>query len=250
MATKGSSALPSPGEPVDNWKVPPFPPHNAPLDGKYVTVAPIRRDAAAAAQADLEQFFDATRPDAATLHHFLSYGPFPSVTALRDWFMAITEVHGATAQFYALRVGGKTLGVATYLRIDPACGSIEIGHIVLSRALQQTRAATEAFYLMMWHAFELGYRRVEWKTNVHNRASIRAAKRLGFSSEGVFRQHRVDKGRNRDTLWFAIIDRDWPRAKVLLEAWLAESNFDTATGRQKTSLADTTKVLHVPLAHL
>jgi RimJ/RimL family protein N-acetyltransferase len=250
MATKGSPTLPSPGEPVDNWKVPPFPPHNAPLDGRYVTVAPIRRDAAAAAQADLEQFFDATRPDAAALYHFLSYGPFPSVRALRDWFMTVTEKFGATLQFYALRVGGKTLGVTTYLRIDPACGSIEIGNIVLSRALQQTRAATEAFCLMMRHAFELGYRRVEWKTNLHNRASIRAAKRLGFSYEGLFRQHRVEKGHNCDTPWFAITDRDWPRAKVLLEAWLAESNFDAATGRQKTSLADTTKVLHVPLAHL
>jgi len=125
------------------------------------------------------------------------------------------------------------------MRIKPGAGSIEVGHINLSQGLQKTRAATEAMYLLMAWAFEAGYRRYEWKCNAANLGSRRAAERLGFSYEGVFRQAGVVKGRNRDTAWFAAIDSEWPALKSAFETWLAPTNFD-ANGRQMQSLSDLT----------
>ncbi len=131
---------------------------------------------------------------------------------------------------------GRALGYAAYMRIEPAHRCIEVGGILFSPALQRTRAATEAMYLMARHVFEdLGYRRYEWKCNSLNRPSIRAALRLGFAYEGVFRQHMIIKGRNRDTAWFAMRDVDWPDRKAAFERWLAPENFDES-GRQKTTL--------------
>ncbi len=128
-------------------------------------------------------------------------------------------------------------GVAALMRIDPANGVIEIGHICLSPGLQQTRAATEAFALLFSRVFdELGYRRLEWKCNDQNMPSKRAAARLGFTFEGVFRQHMVTKGRNRDTAWFSIVDAEWPKVKAGFDAWLQPENFD-ARGRQRRSLS-------------
>jgi RimJ/RimL family protein N-acetyltransferase len=124
------------------------------------------------------------------------------------------------------------------MRIDPNAGSIEVGGIMYSPRLQRTRAATEAMFLMMQRVFdELGYRRYEWKCDSLNEPSIRAATRLGFRYEGTFRQATVVKGRNRDTAWFSIIDRDWPQLKTAFTAWLAPENFDAA-GNQRRSLAD------------
>jgi RimJ/RimL family protein N-acetyltransferase len=131
---------------------------------------------------------------------------------------------------------GRWAGVASYLRITPEAGSIEVGHINLSPELQRTRAATEAMYLMMGRAFEAGYRRYEWKCNALNLGSRRAAQRLGLSYEGVFRQAAVIKGRNRDTAWFAAIDGEWPALKAAFETWLDPANFDDS-GRQRRSLA-------------
>ena len=129
------------------------------------------------------------------------------------------------------------VGVAAYLRIDPANGVIEVGHINYSSRLQQTRAATEAMFLMMRRAFdELGYRRYEWKCDSLNEPSRRAAARLGFQFEGIFRQAIVYKGRNRDTAWFSILDREWPALRGAYEQWLAPGNFDEH-GRQRHSLA-------------
>ena len=126
--------------------------------------------------------------------------------------------------------------MASYLNIVPANGCIEIGHIWFAPPLQKTRAATEAIFLMIRHAFEdLAYRRVEWKCDSLNEASRRAARRFGFTYEGTFRQHMVVKGRNRDTAWFAMLDHEWPRVRAAFERWLDPDNFDAA-GRQRTSL--------------
>jgi RimJ/RimL family protein N-acetyltransferase len=131
---------------------------------------------------------------------------------------------------------GEAAGYASYMRIDPAHGVVEVGNILLSPALQRTTAATEAMYLMAGHVFEeLGFRRYEWKCNALNVPSRRAAERLGFTFEGIFRQHMVVKGQNRDTAWFSMLDSEWPERKLAFEAWLEPDNFD-ATGRQKKSL--------------
>lgn len=131
---------------------------------------------------------------------------------------------------------GKALGYASYLRMEPAHGVIEVGNILLSPPLQRTTAATEAMYLMARHVFEdLGYRRYEWKCNALNEPSRRAAQRLGFTFEGIFRQHMVIKGRNRDTAWFAMLDHEWPARKAAFDAWLDPGNFDE-NGVQRRAL--------------
>ncbi len=170
---------------------------------------------------------------------FLPYGPFATEAAYLDWIDGTAS--GEDPRFYAIfdSAAGRCGGVASYLRIKPAAGSIEVGHINLAPALQRTRAATEAMYLMMRWAFEAGYRRYEWKCNAANRASRRAAERLGFSYEGVFRQATVVKGRNRDTAWFAAVDGEWPSLRAAFETWLAPENFDER-GRQKCRLAELT----------
>ncbi|MDA3922242.1 MAG: GNAT family protein [Salinisphaera sp.] len=134
------------------------------------------------------------------------------------------------------------LGVAGYMRIQPANGSIEIGHIHYADVLKQTRAATEAIALMMQHAFDLGYRRVEWKCDALNAASRQAALRLGFVFEGIFRQATVYKRRNRDTAWYSVIDSEWPELEACFQAWLGPDNFD-ANGRRRQKLSALTQSL-------
>lgn len=151
----------------------------------------------------------------------------------------------ADPQFYAIvdEASGKALGLASYLRIDPQAGSIEVGWLHFSPALQQSRLATAAMALMMGNAFALGYRRYEWKCNALNWPSRKAALRLGFSYEGTFRQARVDKGHNRDTAWFSVIDGEWPALKTAFERWLTEDNFDEQ-GRQRLRLSELTAEVH------
>jgi len=144
----------------------------------------------------------------------------------------------ADAVFLALipAASGLAAGYASYMRMDPANGVVEVGNILLSPALQRTTAATEAHYLMARHVFEdLGYRRYEWKCNAENLPSRKAALRLGFTFEGIFRQHMVVKGRNRDTAWFSMLDTEWPARKQAFEAWLDPANFDE-NGRQRSPL--------------
>jgi RimJ/RimL family protein N-acetyltransferase len=127
--------------------------------------------------------------------------------------------------------------MASLMRITPEHGVIEIGHIWLAPHLQHTREATDALFVLMRHVMdELGYRRLEWKCDALNAASRRAALRLGFTFEGIFRQHMVVKGRNRDTAWYAILDKDWPRLRPAFQAWLSDDNCD-AQGRQRKPLA-------------
>ncbi|MBD3665810.1 GNAT family N-acetyltransferase [Sulfitobacter aestuariivivens] len=219
------------GAAVPDW-VPPMAPDGAVLTGRYAMLAPLSAESHAAllyrAYEGQDHVWD-----------YLPYGPFHSAALYHRW----VRDHGGQHDpfFYAIRnlETGDWEGVASYLRIQPAAGSIEVGHINYSPALQQTRAGTETMYLMMKWAFEQGYRRYEWKCNALNAGSRRAAQRLGFSFEGVFRQAAVIKGRNRDTAWFAIIDAEWPALKEAFEAWLSPANFD-AQGQQRERLGDLT----------
>jgi RimJ/RimL family protein N-acetyltransferase len=167
---------------------------------------------------------------------YLPYGPYESVDAMRS---RLAEIEGsADPLFYAVVRDGKPQGIVSYLRIDPANGSIEIGHIWFGTPLQRTTAATEAIYLLAKHAMDdLGYRRFEWKCNALNHRSRRAAERFGFTFEGVFRNHMVVKGRNRDTAWYSITDDEWPAIRDAFEAWLAPNNFDEDGVQRRPLLA-------------
>ena len=210
------------GEPLEWAAVAPPPKHV--LEGRWCRLEPL--DAGRHA-ADLHE---ANVLDDGSMWTYMPYGPFDDLVAYTAWCeqMAAHE----DPMFYAVIVDGRAVGVASYLRIAPATGVIEIGHIAWSPRLQRTTAATEAVYLMVRHALEeLGYRRVEWKCDGLNDPSRRAALRLGFEYEGTFRQATVYKARNRDTAWYAIIDRDWPRIRAAHDAWLDPTNFDD-TGQQ------------------
>ena len=218
------------GAEVPGWTTRPRPPR-AVLEGRHCQVEPL--DAARHAA----QLFDANSLDReGRMWTYLLSGPFASFDEYAAWL----ESRQASVDplFYAIveRSTGGAVGVASYLRIDPANGSVEVGHLQFSPLLQRTPAATEALYLMMQHAFELGYRRFEWKCDALNAASRRAAGRLGFTFEGVTRQAAVYKGRSRDTAWHSILDAEWPALDAAFRAWLEPGNFD-AGGRQLRTLA-------------
>jgi RimJ/RimL family protein N-acetyltransferase len=222
------------GVPLDHWAPPPLPPRE-PMEGRFCRLEPLDADRHA------EALFTAFAADAAGRNWtYLPYGPFSTLASLRAWIN--DQCLGEDPLFFAiLRMPDwQPVGVASYLRIAPAGGSIEVGHIHYAPALQQTPAATEAMYLMIERAFELGYRRYEWKCDALNAASRAAAQRLGLSFEGVFRQATVYKGRNRDTAWYAAIDAEWPGLRAAFGTWLAPNNFD-ANGRQRTRLTDLTR---------
>jgi RimJ/RimL family protein N-acetyltransferase len=222
------------GAPLAGWSPPPLPPR-APLEGGTCRLEPLDPDRHA------EALFSAFAADpTGRLWTYLPYGPFDSPASYRAWMTEAAA--GDDPLFFAVEIlpDRKPGGVASYLRMAPASGSIEVGHILYAPALQRTTAATEAMYLMMERAFALGYRRYEWKCDALNTASRSAAERLGFSFEGIFRQATVYKGRNRDTAWYAAIDREWPALRAAFQAWLAPGNFDRA-GRQRVRLADLTQ---------
>lgn len=169
---------------------------------------------------------------------YLPDGPYTSVEhlgAMLAWAATSTD----PLYFVIVPVGEeRPAGLCSYLRITPEFGVIEIGHIWFGPQLQRTTAATEAIYLLARHCFdELGYRRLEWKRNALNAASRRAAERFGFTFEGIFHNHQIVKGRNRDTAWFAILDEEWPQIRAGFQAWLAPENFDE-DGRQRCSLRE------------
>jgi RimJ/RimL family protein N-acetyltransferase len=229
------------GRPVAGWKTPPLPPRDssAVMTGRFCRIEIL--DAGRHAS----DLFDANRQDAqGRMWTYLPYGPFDSLAAYETWIRDVAAA--ADPSFHAVvdLSTGRAVGVASYLRIDPGAGSIEVGHIAYSPRLQRTPAATEAMYLMMRRAFELGYRRYEWKCDALNAGSRAAAQRLGFSYEGVFRQARVNKGRNRDTAWFAAIDSEWPALDRAFRQWLDPSNFDQS-GAQRTSLRTLTRPILV-----
>jgi RimJ/RimL family protein N-acetyltransferase len=218
---------------VPNWVAPRLPDASA-LQGEWVRLERLDADAHAAG------LFAAFSGHEA-LWDYLPYGPFTASSAYHRWVKDNCSTQDP--YFYALRnqESGQIGGVASYLRITPGAGSIEVGHICLSPALQQSRAATEAMFLMMDWAFKAGYRRYEWKCDALNRPSRRAAQRYGFSYEGVFRQMSIVKGRNRDTAWFSVIDTEWSALREAYLAWLSPANFDNQ-GRQKERLSDLTQL--------
>jgi len=219
---------------VPDWTAPPEPPAT-PIDGRYCRVEPVDVGRHAA------DLYSAHARDAdARSWTYLPYGPFATEADYRDWMTATCL--GNDPRFFAIvdRQTGRAAGLASYLRIQPAIGSIEVGHVNFSPVLRHTRAATEAMYLMMKRAFDLGYRRYEWKCDALNAPSRAAAERLGLSFEGIFRQATIYKGRNRDTAWYAAVDRDWPALARAFETWLAPSNFDDA-GRQRVRLGALTR---------
>jgi RimJ/RimL family protein N-acetyltransferase len=215
--------------------VPPPRPGSEALEGRLVRLERLDADLHAA---DLHRAFAGHD----SLWDYLPYGPFISAARYHRWVKE-TAV-GPDPVFYALRnrATGHCGGVASFLRITPEAGSIEVGHICIAPEMQRIPAATEAMFLMMGWAFGAGYRRYEWKCDARNLPSRRAGQRLGFSYEGIFRQAAVVKRRNRDTAWFACIDAEWPALKECFEAWLAPANFD-AKGHQKERLSDLTRLV-------
>lgn len=222
------------GFPLPGWTPPPRPPRE-PMAGRYCRVEPLEPERHAA------DLFAANSLDTeGRMWTYLAVGPFATLDEYLAWMRA--SCRGDDPLFFAIvaQDSGRAVGLASYLRIDPKSGSIEVGHLAFSPLLQRTRAATEAMYLMMRRAFELGYRRYEWKCDALNEPSRRAAQRLGFTFEGVFRQATVYKGRNRDTAWFSVIDREWPALRAAFERWLDPANFDEE-GRQRERLSDLTR---------
>ena len=167
---------------------------------------------------------------------FLPYGPFESRSDVKAWIKVVASKSDPLFHTIIDTKTDKPTGLASLMRIDPTNGVIEVGHIHFGPSLKQTPAATEAIFLLMTRVFdELGYRRLEWKCNALNAASRSAALRFGFTYEGTFRQAVIVKGRNRDTAWFSLLDKEWPAAKQNCQRWLDPRNFDES-GRQKSSL--------------
>jgi RimJ/RimL family protein N-acetyltransferase len=219
------------GGPLPGWQPRPVPPRN-PIEGRFCRVEPLDCNRHAA------DLFAANSADAEGRNWtYLPHGPYAAFEPYRASLVAALHRDGALAYAIIDRKGGRAVGVASYLAIDPQNGTIEVGAINYSPRLQRKPAATEAMYLMMRRVFdELGYRRYEWKCDSLNGASRAAAQRLGFRYEGLFRQAMVYKGRNRDTAWFSVIDEEWPALRTAFERWLDPSNFD-AEGRQRAGLA-------------
>lgn len=216
------------GEHLQEWSPPDYPVRVA-VQGARVELVPLSwAEHGTALFEELE-----VAPD--SIWTYMTFGPFRD---LGEFEAALRQLDDYPQVIpYALVVDGRPLGFACYLRIKPEQGVIEVGSIVLSPRLQRTTEATEALYLMIRHAFDIGYRRVEWKCDDLNTPSRTAAERLGFAYEGTFRQATHYKGRNRDTAWYAMIDRDWPRLDQAFRQWLEPDNFDAA-GAQKRALSE------------
>jgi RimJ/RimL family protein N-acetyltransferase len=221
------------GPALPGWKAPPRPPRT-PMAGRYCRVEPI--DAARHA----DDLYRANAADPSRRNFtYLTIGPFDTLDAYREWIVPASQSDDPLFHAIVDADTGKAAGIASFMRIDTKNGVIEVGNLNYSPLLQRKRAATEAMYLMMKRAFELGYRRYEWKTDSFNAASRAAAQRLGFSYEGIFRQATVYKGRSRDTAWYAMIDGEWPELERAYLRWLDPSNFDDK-GKQRVRLSDLT----------
>ncbi|MGP8271203.1 MAG: GNAT family N-acetyltransferase [Terracidiphilus sp.] len=204
------------------------------LRGRTVTLEPLVAGRHAAALWQAVRGHD-------ELWTWLPDGPYATEADLRRAIEEKQSAPGAVFLAIVPAATGTTAGYASYMRMEPAQGVVEVGNILLTPSLQRTTEATEAMYLMAAHVFDqLGYRRYEWKCNAKNEPSRRAALRLGFTFEGIFRQHMVVKGENRDTAWFSMLDHEWPVRKRTIEAWLNPANFDEE-GRQRQSLATIAK---------
>ena len=219
------------GLPVPGWSLRSAPPR-APMAGRFCTVVPLDPARHAA------QLFAAYAEDReGRLWSYLPRGPYVSLDEYRRWAEDAAARDDPFTHAIIDNASGEAVGTAAYMRIEPAIGVIEIGSITYSPRLQRRPAATEAMYLLMRRVFdELGYRRYEWKCDSLNAPSRAAAQRLGFRYEGLFRQASMTRGRNRDTAWYSVIDREWPGLRAAFERWLDPANFDAA-GQQRHSLA-------------
>lgn len=212
---------------VPDWQ-PPSAPHRAPMMGRSCSLLPLSPDEHGPALYEAVKGHD-------NLWTYLFAGPFDRYEDFHTYLVQSSRTDDPlfyTVMDHKLQ---QPVGLVAYLRIFPEAGTIEVGNLLFSPLMQRSTVATEAMYLMMRHAFELGYRRYEWKCHNMNEPSKRAALRLGFQFEGVFRKALVMKGRNRDTAWFSIIDDEWPQRQAGLEAWLATGNFDEE-GKQRKRL--------------
>ncbi len=228
--TSGSTFGQPVGPPVPGWTPRPRPAPDLRLEGRWAVVERLRPDHVAG----LHAAFAEVRDD--RLWTYMAYGPWADEAAYREWVAQAIGTEDPLFLAIVDRATNRPTGMAAYLRITPEHGTIEVGWITFSPALQATTTATEAMAQMMRHAFDdLGYRRYEWKCDALNAPSRRAAERLGFSFEGIHRQAVVVKGRNRDTAWFSILDSEWPGVRAALDAWLDPGNFD-AGGRQRQAL--------------
>ena len=219
------------GAPLPGWTARPRPPRT-PMTGRYCRLEPLdaRRHARDLHEADCE---DAERRN----WTWLTIDPPADFAAYSVWLEKAAA--GDDPLFHAIidAATDRAVGLANFKRIDPANGVVEVGHVFFAPSIQKSRIGTEAMFLMMQRVFdELGYRRYEWNCDSHNAASRKAAERYGFRFEGIFRQAMISKGRNRDTVWFSMLDSEWPAIKVAFETWLSEKNFD-AQGRQRARLS-------------
>jgi RimJ/RimL family protein N-acetyltransferase len=221
------------GPTLENWNAPPHPPRQT-LAGRFCSVVPLEMPTHA------DALFEALSKDGPHPRWtYLPYGPFSDRDSFETWLAA--GASGTDPLFFAIveRETNTAAGLCSYLRIAPEAGSIEVGHLNYSDRLRKRPASTEAMYLMMKNAFELGYRRYEWKCDALNAPSRSAAERLGFTHEGIFRNATVYKGRSRDTAWYAVTVEDFPALERAFTDWLAPSNFD-ARGEQRTRLSELT----------
>ncbi len=229
------------GFPLDDWKACPHP-RGATMEGRLCRLEPLDFERHAG------DLFAAFAEDSdARNWTYLPYGPFTTEADFRSWLSS--SCLGDDPCFFAVidLFAGKAVGMASYLRIEPAVGVIEVGHIHFSPLMQRKPISTEAMYLMMRQVFEVwGYRRYEWKCDALNARSCAAAERLGFLFEGIFRQATIYKQRNRDTAWYSILDREWSAANAAFEAWLDAANFD-ADGKQRSSLSAQMRAALAPL---
>jgi RimJ/RimL family protein N-acetyltransferase len=188
------------------------------LEGRFVTLVPTVADDHTAGL--FASWHDA--PDGETVWTYLSFGPFDDESAMHEWVAWAETTPDFLYRTIVDTASGRLVGMASFMRIEPEMRTIELGGIWYAPSAQRTRANTEATYLMLRECFDLGYRRVEWKCDALNKRSRQAALRLGFTYEGIFRQHMVVKGRNRDTAWFSMLDREWPAVRANIERWLGE----------------------------
>lgn len=223
------------GDLLPGWTVRPRP-EPVRLEGRHVVVEPLAPSHAAALHAAL------CGPDDRSLWTYRAEEPPASASAMTA-FVEDQLTRPELMTFALVPRGAAASGIASYTRIEPATGQVEVAGVLFARSLQRTRAATEAIHLLVRHAFdELGYRRFEWKCDALNEPSRRAAARLGFRYEGRFRNHMVVKGRTRDTDWFSVTGAEWTAVRAAHEAWLAPANF-SADGEQRRSLSSLTAAL-------
>lgn len=216
-----------------DWRPVPRPARD-PLRGRLILLRPVDPTT------DARPLYEISHPPLGdpSIWTYLFEGPYESMEVLKERLASAADLDDPLFLTLVRLPEEEPQGVASYMRIVPEHGVIEIGNIWFGPPLRRSPAATEAIYVLMRHAFdELGYRRMEWKCNALNERSRRAAERFGFTFEGVFRQHLVIKGRNRDTAWYAITDKEWPRVRAAFEAWLDPENFDEA-GMQRRRLGE------------